>query len=163
MELLMGHMTNLDEKYMQVCIELAKTALSAGDPPVGAILVYRDEIIGRGIESGRSTGDITNHAEILAVRDAMSNGHSALLGQAVLYTTHEPCIMCSYVIRQSKIQRVVFGVAVVEVGGYSSEFPILKTDKIVKWGKMPQITSGVCQSECEKLNDQFRAARMKGN
>jgi tRNA(adenine34) deaminase len=156
-------MTNLDEKYMRVCVELANIALSAGDPPVGAILVHGDKIIGRGIESGRSTGDITNHAEILAVRDTVKNGHSMLLDQAILYTTHEPCIMCSYVIRQSKIPRVVFGVAVGEAGGYTSEFPILKTDKIVNWSKMPQITSGVCQSDCEKLNEMFRAARMNDN
>ena len=156
----MEHMINLDEKYMQVCIELAKTALLAGDPPVGAILVYREEIIGRGIESGRSTGDITNHAEILAVRDAVKSGHSMLLDRAILYTTHEPCIMCSYLIRQSKIPRIVFGVSVGEVGGYTSEFPILKTDKIVKWGKVPQIISGVCESDCEQLNELFRAAGM---
>ena len=145
---------------MQVCIELANIALSAGDPPVGAILVHGDKIIGRGIESGRSTGDITNHAEILAVRDAVHNGHSELLSQAILYTTHEPCIMCSYVIRQSKIPRIVFGVAVSEAGGYTSEFAILKTDKIGKWGKVPQVTSGVCEADCEKLNELFqRVAR----
>ena len=152
----MEFMTNLDEKYMQGCIELANIALSAGDPPVGAILVYGDKIIGKGIESGRSTRDITNHAEILAVRDAVHNGHSELLGQAILYTTHEPCIMCSYVIRQSKIPRIVFGVAVSEAGGYTSEFAILKTDKIGKWGKVPQVTSGVCEADCEKLNELFQ-------
>jgi tRNA(adenine34) deaminase len=146
-------MTNLDEKYMRACIELAKMALSAGDPPVGAILVHGDQIIGKGIESGRSTGDVTNHAEILAVRDAVNNGHSVLPDHAILYTTHEPCIMCSYVIRQFKISRIVFGIAVSEIGGYTSEFAILKTDKIRKWGEVPEITSGVCKSDCEKLNE----------
>ena len=47
------------------CIELAKVALQNGDPPVGAIIVCDEQIIGKGIESGKSTGDITNHAEIL--------------------------------------------------------------------------------------------------
>ena len=64
--------------------------------------------------------------------------------------------MCSYVIRQSKIPRIVFGVAVSEVGGYNSEFPILKTEKIRKWDKAPLVTSGICESDCEKLNELFQ-------
>lgn len=54
------------EDYMRQCLDLAKLALAAGDPPVGAIIVLDGKIIGTGVESGRSSGEITNHAEILA-------------------------------------------------------------------------------------------------
>ena len=77
---------------MRKCLDLAQVALINGDSPVGSIIVCDDEIIGTGIESGRSSNDITNHAEILAVRDAISNGKQQLLSKSKMYTTHEPCI-----------------------------------------------------------------------
>ena len=102
-------------KYMLECIELAKQALEKGNPPVGSLLVFNDKIIGRGIESGKSTGDITQHAEILAVKDALEKGYRDTLNQSILISTHEPCIMCSYLIRHHKIAKIVFGVSVPSV------------------------------------------------
>ena len=71
-----------DISYMEICLTLAERALAKGDPPVGAILVCGDQVIGQGIESGKSTGDITNHAEILVVRNAITNGYQRLLEQS---------------------------------------------------------------------------------
>lgn len=140
---------------MLECIELAKQALTKENPPVGSVLVFEDKIIGRGIESGKSSGDIMQHAEILAVKDALENGYQAVLEKSVMFSTHEPCIMCSYLIRHHKISKLVFGVSVPFVGGQSSEFKILETENIPKWGKKPEIESGILQHECEVLNKQF--------
>ncbi|MCA6068183.1 nucleoside deaminase [Chryseobacterium sp. RG1] len=144
-------------EYMLECIELAKQALKKGNPPVGSVLVFEDKVIGRGIESGKSSGDITQHAEILAVKDALKNGYRDVLEQSVMFSTHEPCIMCSYLIRHHKIKKLVFGVSVPFVGGQSSEFKILETENIPKWGKRPKIETGILQRECEVLNEQFTA------
>lgn len=144
------------QNYMNKCLQLAREALSAGNPPVGAILVVNKEIIGEGIESGKSSGDITNHAEILAIRNAIENGFLYELNQAVMYTTHEPCIMCSYLIRHHKIPHIIFGVAVDHIGGYTSSFSILKTDTVPKWGKAPLVSSGICEQECIALNKEFQ-------
>ncbi|WP_267402829.1 MULTISPECIES: nucleoside deaminase [unclassified Chryseobacterium] len=142
--------------YMIKCIELGKQALENGNPPVGSLLVFEDKIIGKGIESGKSSGDITQHAEILAVKDALANGYRDILNQAILFSTHEPCIMCSYFIRHYQIKKIVFGTSVPLVGGQTSEFKILETETIPKWGKKPEIESGILQQECEMLNDQFQ-------
>ncbi|MEO0334172.1 MAG: hypothetical protein AAF223_21295 [Bacteroidota bacterium] len=61
--------------------------MPTGDPPVGSIIVFEDKIIG-GIESEKSTRDITNYAEIIAVRNAIQNGYADQLSQSKLYTTH---------------------------------------------------------------------------
>lgn len=140
---------------MLECIELAQKALQKGNPPVGSLLVFDGEIIGRGIESGKSTGDITRHAEILAVKDALEKGYHEVLHRSVMFSTHEPCIMCSYLIRHHKIGKIIFGVSVPLVGGQSSEFKVLETESIPKWGKRPEIESGILQDECELLNKQF--------
>lgn len=148
-----------DDLYMQKCLELAQIALSNGDPPVGAILVFDEEIIGKGIEAGKSTGDITNHAEIMAIRDAVHNGFIAKLSSAVLYSTHEPCIMCSYVIRHHRIPKIIYGVAVDFVGGFTSPFPVLVTEDIPKWGNRPEVVTGVCENSCRSLNLQFNSIK----
>jgi tRNA(Arg) A34 adenosine deaminase TadA len=63
--------------------------------------------------------------------------------------------MCSYVIRHHHIPHIVFGAAVEYVGGFTSDFAVLTTEKVPKWGKPPKITSGICKEECEMLNKKF--------
>jgi len=147
------------EFYMEKCLQLGEKALSAGNPPVGSLIVFGGRIIGEGVEAVKESGDITNHAEIEAIRDALNKGFFEELSRSILYTTHEPCIMCSYVIRQHKISQVVYGVAVEYIGGHTSSFKVLTSENVPQWGRKPGITSGICRKECEQLNFQFRNRR----
>jgi len=149
------------EYYMRQCLDLAEIALAAGDPPVGSIIVLKDKIIGRGIECGRSTGDVTDHAEILAVKDALKNGYADQLHLSVMYTTHEPCIMCAYVIRHYRISEIIYGIAVPHIGGATSRFNVLTTKEFPKWTDQPDIISGVCAAECNHLSEEFAKALTK--
>ena len=139
------------ELYMQKCIELAKIAKERGDSPVGSILVYNDEIIGEGIEAGKSSGDVTQHAEILAIQDALQRGKSHLLHLSCLYTTHEPCIMCSYPIRHYKIPLIVYGLAVDHIGGHTSEFGVLTKETVPLWGVAPYVMRGILAEKIRNL------------
>lgn len=143
------------EKYMKTCLRLAERALNNGDSPVGAIIVLDNTIIGEGVESGKSSGDITNHAEIIAIRNAINNGFGKDLSKAKLYTTHEPCIMCSYVIRHHHIPQIIFGIPVEYVGGFTSNFKVLVTEDVPKWGEKPNIIQGICKEACELINKKF--------
>lgn len=143
------------KKYMHQCLDLAKTALKSGNPPVGALIVIDGEVIGSGIESGKSTGDITNHAEILSIKDAIKNGYAGKLHLAQMYTTHEPCIMCSYMIRHHKIAEIIYGTAVPHVGGFTSKYNVLATEDVPKWGNKPKVFGDMCVEECNELNAQF--------
>lgn len=136
--------------YMKKCIALGKEAMLNGNPPVGSILVKDNAIIGIGIEAGKSGNDITKHAEIEAIRDALIKHQS--LNDTVLYTSHEPCFMCSYVIRHHQIKTIVFGAKSKYVGGYSSEFKILETENIPGWTNTPKIIKGVLKNECYALS-----------
>ncbi len=142
---------------MQKCLQMAEQALVNGDPPVGAVVVLNGTVIGEGIESGKSSRDITNHAEIEAIRDAIKHGFVNDLSQAFLYTTHEPCIMCSYLIRHHKIPHIIFGISVEDVGGFTSSFGVLTTEAVPKWGKHPKVTHGVCEEECRQLSRKFQS------
>ncbi len=140
---------------MRKCLRLGQIALERGNPPVGAILVWEGEVIGEGIESGKSTGDITNHAEILAVRDALAQNHRDKLSQATMYTTHEPCLMCSYLIRHHQIPRIIYGSAVEHIGGHTSRFDVLKTAQVPQWGETPEVEGGILKAACEELTRKF--------
>jgi tRNA(adenine34) deaminase len=144
------------QKYMQQCLALAEIALQKGNPPVGAIIVFGDTVIGKGIESGKSTGDITNHAEIVAIRDAINNGHLNNLHQAKMFTTHEPCLMCSYLIRHHKLPHIIYGASVPYIGGATSQFKILTTEGVPIWGKKPLINEDICSKECNELTERYK-------
>tara|TARA_R110002051_G_scaffold52876_1_gene100059 strand:- start:1243 stop:1710 length:468 start_codon:yes stop_codon:yes gene_type:complete len=143
------------EYYMNQCINLGEKALANGNPPVGAIVLYKGNVIGYGMESVKPNHDITNHAEIIAIRQAIKKGYLNKLHLTSLYTTHEPCIMCSYVIRHHRISEIIYGTDVPYVGGCTSHFNILDSDKIPKWGSNPKVVSGICLDKCDELNEKF--------
>lgn len=139
------------EALMHACIRLAHIAKERGDSPVGAVIVRDGEVVAQGIEAGKTEQDITQHAEILAINNARRALGTADLSDCVLVTTHEPCIMCSYAIRHHRIPMVVFGLAVGEVGGYSSQLPVLKDSSVERWGEPPTVITGVLEAECREL------------
>ena len=139
------------ECFMLQCIELAHIAKSNGESPVGSVVVKHGEIIGQGIEGGKAHLDITFHAEIEAIRQASKLLQSQDLSDCILYTTHEPCIMCAYMIRHTKINTVVSGITTGEYGGASSCYPLLSDTTIKKWGSTPKLIFGVLEEECRKL------------
>lgn len=140
------------EFYMHKCIALAKMAKQRGDSPVGSLIVMDGEIVGEGIEGGKTNHDITFHAEIEAIRNAVKYSGTQDLSNAILYTTHEPCIMCSYVIRHTKIPVVVTGLLTGEIGGFSSELPVLLDTTVKKWASPPVLINGVLMEDCKKLH-----------
>ncbi|MBX2931788.1 MAG: nucleoside deaminase [Chitinophagaceae bacterium] len=140
------------EKFMHQCIALAKIAKNRGDSPVGSIIVNQHTIIAEGIEAGKTKKDITFHAEIEAIRNAVKKTGKTDLSDCIMFTTHEPCIMCSYVIRHYKIKSVIVGITTQEIGGYSSALPLLLDTTITKWTKPPTIITGILEQECKNLH-----------
>ena len=92
--------------FMEAAIEEAKKAAAIGEVPIGAVVVYQGEIIGRGHNLRETSQDATTHAEILAIQEANRNRASWRLADADLYVTLEPCPMCSGAMIQSRIKRV---------------------------------------------------------
>ena len=140
------------EGYMRKYLTLAQIAKARGDSLVGSILVQNGKIVGEGIEGGKTYQDITFHAEIEAIRNARTALGITDLSDCILVTTHEPCIMCSYVIRHHKIKLIIVGLSTGEIGGYSSALPVLLDRSISKWGEMPRIIEGILEEECRDLD-----------
>ncbi|TAM83058.1 MAG: nucleoside deaminase, partial [Acidobacteria bacterium] len=95
--------------------------------------------------------DFTAHAELKAIQEACRNLGTSDLDGCELYTTAEPCFMCSFVIRSAHLSRVVMGKAVPHIGGVSSKHPILIDAGIPNWPQPPVVVTGVLEKECNEL------------
>jgi len=98
-----------DADYMRAALELASQAQTAGEVPVGAVVVKDGEIIGRGFNAPISRHDPSAHAEMLALRDAAQRLGNYRLAGCELFVTIEPCLMCAGAIMHARIARVVYG------------------------------------------------------
>ena len=137
-------MRNIHDQYLKECVRLAEVAREHGESGVGAVVVKDGQILGEGTEESRSRNDVTRHAEVVAILDAIAKyGANACRG-ATLYSNVEPCILCSYVIRHYQIGQVFYVNRAGQVGGVHSEFPILTTDKISGWTPAPLVTEVHC-------------------
>ncbi len=147
---------------MRRCIELARLALGAGDAPVGALVVRDDRVIGEGYERTRARLDPAAHAEVEALRAACATLDTLDLSGATLYTTVEPCILCSYAMRQTRIERVVYGVDTGSLGGASGPYPLLTDASSFAGRKPPSVTAGVLAEECGQLLEERRGRTGSG-
>jgi len=142
------------ERFMRRCLELATIAKSRGNTAVGSVIVIDGKIVGEGIEELPQGNSVTGHAEVLACQSAVDQTGSRRLHGATLYSTAEPCFMCSYVIRECGVALVVYGLDTPDIGGVSSGLPILIDNNLTRWMPAPRVIRGVLQEECQHLERQ---------
>jgi tRNA(adenine34) deaminase len=140
------------EHFMARCLELARRARNRGEHPCGALVVQDGQVLGEGLEATRQHADVTFHAEIEALRHARQRTGRATFEGATLYTTHEPCPMCAYAIRQARFHTVVFGVEVGTLGSWAGMFPLLQAVGL-PWGAPPRVVTGVLVADCRALRE----------
>ena len=97
-----------DRSHLEHAIRLAAAARSRGDHPFGAIVVAPDGTIIEGLNSVVTRSDPTGHAETNVVRSAAAALDAELLARATLFTSTEPCAMCSGAIYWAGIPRLVY-------------------------------------------------------
>lgn len=140
-----------DELFMKRCLELAAIAKDRGKTAVGALVVRNNEIIAEGVEASEEYPALVAHAEIVALIKATEMLGTKDLSDCIMYTTVEPCFMCSYLVRETKIDEVVFGVSAGQIGGTNPDFPLLTTDKISRWPATVKIKGAVLEQDCAAM------------
>ncbi|KAM9261113.1 tRNA-specific adenosine deaminase 2 isoform 1-T1 [Cariama cristata] len=91
--------------WMDQALDMAKEALENGEVPVGCLLVYNGEVIGRGRNEVNETKNATRHAEMVAIDQVLdwckqhNRDYTDVFAHSVLYVTVEPCIMCAAAVR----------------------------------------------------------------
>ena len=116
----MSEQHHLDEKWMAEAVQLASRAEAEGEVPIGAVVVFDNEIIGRGWNRSITTHDPSAHAEIMALREAGQHLKNYRLCNATLYVTLEPCAMCAGAMLHARLSRLVIGAADPKTGATGS-------------------------------------------
>ena len=101
----------IDIRMMRRCIELSRIATTQGEFPFAALICSKDgTVLAEATNRVARDRDVTRHAELLAVSEAQKVLGQAGLAECTIYSNLEPCVMCSFPIRESRIGRVVFGI-----------------------------------------------------
>lgn len=127
--------------------------------PIGAIVVYKGEVIGRGHNLRENEQSPSAHAEMLAIQEASEYLNSWRLEDTTLYVTLEPCVMCSGAIVMSRIPHVVYGASDPK-GGCSGSLMNLIED--TRFNHRSTVERGILAEECgEMLRTFFKEKRAK--
>lgn len=143
-----------DKKFIRRCIELSEEALATCDAPFGSLVSRGGEVVAEAANNARNK--ITDHAEIMVLNQAHKALGTSDLSGCTLYTNCEPCPMCSFMIREFKISRVVFALPSPYVGGYS-KWTILQDKEIEQFAPFfkepPEVRVGVLEPEAKAVFD----------
>lgn len=113
-----------DEKFMTRALELAKLAETLGEVPVGALVVIDEEIVGEGYNQRELMRSCLAHAETMALAQACEKLGRWRLSDATVYSTLEPCIMCTGALLHARIKRLVFGAFDPKFGAIASLYAL---------------------------------------
>ena len=108
-----------DEHLMRRCFELAAKSAGQGEYPYAAVIVRDGTIVAETTNRVAHERDVTRHAETVAISLAQEALASTDLSDCTLYANFEPCVYCSYAIRESRIGKVVFSMRSPVMGGAS--------------------------------------------
>ena len=140
----------MEEKYMREAIRLAQKAKKKGEVPIGAVVVYRGKVIGRGYNLRTKKQMATAHAEVHAIERACKKLRSWRLPDAELYVTLEPCPMCMGAALNARIDRVYFGAY--EQKGRSLTRELANANLL---NHTVEVTGGVLEKECAEVLTSF--------
>jgi len=141
-----------DEYFMKQAFQEAEKALEAGEVPVGAVVVAKNQVIARSHNLTERLTDVTAHAETQAITAAANHLGGKYLKGCTLYVTLEPCTMCGGALYWAKIDKVVFGASDQKRGaGRHLEVYHPKTEVI----------SGIMKNECAELMKAFFQSKRK--
>lgn len=145
-----------DRHWMGRALELARQAALAGEVPVGCVVVKDGVPIAETRNRVETDGDVTAHAEMLALKQAQTALDNKYLHGCTLYVTLEPCPMCAGALVWSKIDRIVFGAMDAKAGACGTLFNIASSPQL---NHRIAVTAGVLEAECEQLLKAFFASR----
>ena len=141
-----------DRTFMREALREAEKAAALGEVPIGAVIVYQDEIIARAHNLRETTQNATTHAELLAIQQACAKIGSWRLEDMTLYVTLEPCPMCAGAILQSRIPRVVYGARDMKAGCVDSLYRLLNDSR---FNHECEVTEGILSEDCGGILTQF--------
>ena len=142
------------ERFMALALDEARKAALEGEVPIGAVIVREGEVIARAHNMTEQSKDPTAHAEMLAIKAALSElkGKIHRLSGCDMYVTLEPCAMCAGAIVLSRLRRLYIGTADPKSGACGSLFDIVRDERL---NHRVEVDFGVMEDACRGLLKDF--------
>ena len=147
-----------DAFFMKEALREAQKAFEKDEVPVGAIAVYKNQIIGRGHNQTEGLNDPTAHAEIVAITAAANALGSWRLNGVEMFSTVEPCTMCAGALVLARVKRIIFGARDEKFGGCGSVFNVVNEPKL---NHRIEVTEGVMADQAASLMKNFFEKKRK--
>ncbi len=144
------------EHFMREALSLAQQAAMRGEVPVGCVIVQDHGIIGRGANRIQATANPTQHAEIVAIADAVATVGEKFLEGATAYVTLEPCVMCAGALVLARLYTVVYGASEPKTGAARSRYELLDDPRS---NHQCIVRSGILERECAAVMQDFFGER----
>jgi len=143
----------LDSEMMRRCIHLSAQAAKDGEFPFASIVSEGERVVAEAANRVAREGDVTRHAELLAISEAQRVLGRKDLSSCSIYSNIEPCAMCSFPIRETRMRRVIFGISSPYMGGFS-KWNVLRDDELSRtmpeaFGATPEVIAGLLAEEAE--------------
>ena len=139
-------------RYMYAALQEAQKAFDEDEVPIGAVVVHKNRIIGRGYNQVEKLKDATAHAEMIAITSASNNLQNWRLNECVIYVTLEPCIMCTGALLASRINELFYAASDIKFGACGSIHNLAENSKT---NHTIKVYSGVLAKESEELLKTF--------
>lgn len=150
----------LDTYFMNLALAQAKKAEELDEVPIGAVVVYENQVIAQGYNRREVDNDPAGHAEFIAMKQASEKLGVWRLSGCTVYVTLEPCLMCAGLMYQARIDRCVYGAADPKAGALGSLYSVNEDDRL---NHTFDVTSGVCSQECATVLRTFFQNKRKRN
>src|SRR5215207_30265 len=139
--------SDIDLKMMRRCVALSAEAVRASELPFACVICKDGEVVVETTNRVSRDADVTRHAEIIAISEAQRVLGRKDLSDCTLYSNVEPCPMCSFPIRETRIGRVVYSISSPMMGGFS-KWDVLSDREISDvmpqvFGRAPDISAGL--------------------
>lgn len=142
---------NLKNKWMAEALKEAKKAYDKMEVPVGAVIIYKDQIIARDHNRRETKQSFCAHAEFLAMQKASKKLGSWRLEDCDIYVTMEPCPMCAGAMIQSRVRNVYYSVKDPKSGVAESITNLFD----LNFNHKVHVESGIMEEESQKLLKDF--------
>ena len=139
------------EAYRELALELAREAAQAGEVPVGCVIVWKGQVVGRGRNRREELQSTASHAEMEAIAQANAALGTWRLDECELYVTLEPCPMCAGAILNARIPRVYYGARDPAFGACGGVLNLFMED----FPNRPALVGGVLGEECRQVLGAF--------
>lgn len=155
----MSEFSSTDIHAMQLALQLAKVAWQHGEVPVGAVLLdAQGQLLGQGRNQVITQSDPTQHAEIVALRQATKLASNYRLPGSQLFVTLEPCLMCLGALLHARVARIVFAATDLKTGACGS---VLSVHQHPSLNHQTQVQSGLLEDQASQLlRDFFKERRL---